>query len=206
MRKASLIILAILFVAVAAPKAQADGVYTSLSLWQAAAPTYTETSNLGVSNGAFVSSATLADATNLTFNQTLQVVSIGAGWGTWSGGYTGQVLESYGTGSPLTTETWSIAPTSAFGMFLELDQYSSFLITVMLNTGATISQDVVGNSGASFFGWTGTDVTGVTITSSTDFAAGDFYSSPIVTPEPGSITLMVSGLALLGSMIVFRKG
>lgn len=204
MRKASLIILAMLLVALAAPNAQADSTYTSLSSWQAAVPTYTETSNLGLSNGALVSSATLADGTILTFNQTLQATSIGVGWFSWCCGYTGQVLESYNTGS-LTTETWSIAPTSAFGMFLEPDPYSTLLMTVMLNTGATISQNVNGVSGASFFGWTGSDATGVTITSSEDFAAGDFFSSTIVTPEPGTIVLMLSGLALLGLMTVLRK-
>jgi hypothetical protein len=173
--------------------------YTSLPAWEAAAGTWTETTNLGVANGTIVSGATLADGTALGFAQDLEVASIGDGWSTWCCSYTGQVLESYSTGT-LTTENWTISPVSAFGMYIEPDQFETLDITLTLSSGSQVTQAVAGDAGAEFFGWVGSDVTGLTISSSSDFADGDFFSSKVVaTPE-------VSSIFLLGTLIVGLVG
>lgn len=179
--------------------ARADQVYSDVGTWEAAVGTFTETTSLGVPNGTNVSGATLADGTTLGFAQTLQVASIGAGWNTWCCGYGGNVLESYGTGS-WTTENWAISPVSGFGMYIEPDPFGTFNITLTTGSGDALTQSVQGDSGAAFFGWVGSDVTNLAISSSTDFAEGDWFSAPATataTPEPRLMLFLIAGLAFL---------
>ena len=155
-------------------------VFSDLPSWQAAAGTWAETTSLGVPDGTVVNGVTLADGTVLSFAQPLQVQTLGTGWATWCCGYTGNILESYGTGT-WSSEFWSISPVQGFGMFIEPDPFGVLAITLSLSNGDTVTQNVDGNGGAAFFGWVGGGVTGLTISSSADFAEGDFFSS---TPEP----------------------
>jgi hypothetical protein len=170
-------------------------VFTDLPSWQAAAGKWQETTSLGQPDGTVISGVTLADGTTLGFAQALQVQTMGIGWATWCCGYAGNILESYGTGS-WTTENWSISPVSGFGMFIEPDPFGILAITLTLSNGGTVTQNVEGDSGAAFFGWVGTGVTGLTISSSADFAEGDFFSS---TPEPAyaiPVGFFLAGLVL----------
>ena len=179
--------------------ARADQVYSDVGAWEAAVGTFTETTSLGVPNGTLVNSATLADGTTLAFAQTLQVASIGAGWATWCCSYGGNVLESYGTGS-WTTENWTISPVSGFGMYIEPDNFSNYDITLTLSSGDTLTESVQGDSGASFFGWAGSDVTNLSISSADNFAEGDWFSSPATataTPEPRLMLFLIVGIACL---------
>jgi len=185
--------------------ANADSTFTSLSAWQAAVGTWTETQSLGVSNGTNVTSVTLADGTVLGLTGATQTVkSIGAGWATWCCGYTGQVIANFAA----TSVSASITPTvGGLGMFIEPNTFSMFDVTLLLNTGATITQTVDGSFGAAFFGYTGSDVTRVTI-SSTDtsgFAYGDFFTTPVQAPEPASIMLLGTGLLALGGRFRRKK-
>ena len=100
---------------------------------------------------------------------------------TWCCGYTGQVLADYSSTS--VSYTLGTTPVKAFGFFAEPDPYEILAITLDLSDGGTVTQDVNGEGGASFFGWVGGGVTGFTVSSSTDFAVGDLYSS-IAVPEP----------------------
>ena len=52
--------------------------YNSLTDWQTAVGTWTETTTLGVADGSSVTSATLADGTGLTFAESLTVFSVPA--------------------------------------------------------------------------------------------------------------------------------
>jgi hypothetical protein len=182
---------------------RAQTMYSDLSAWEAGVGTWTETTNLGVPNGTVVAGVALSGGTDLTFVQSLQVESIGSGWATWCCGYSGNVLESYGTGS-YQTENWAITPVSGFGMFIEPDPFGTFDITLTLSSGGTLTEGVAGAAGAQFFGWAGSGVTSLTISSTTDFAEGDFFSSSSLspTPEPGTAVLWLTGIVL---MIVTRK-
>jgi len=176
--------------------ARAATMYSDLAAWKAAAGSWTETTSFGVPDGTVVNGVTLADGTALTFGQSLQTATLGSGWSTWSGGYSGSVLVSYSTGA-LTTETWSISPVSAFGMFLEPDPFGVYNITLSTSAGGLLTQGVDGNGGALFFGWIGSGITGLTISSTVDFAAGDFFSSGAApVPEPSYLPcLLVLGAA-----------
>jgi len=189
--------------------ANADSTFTSLSAWQTAVGTWTETQILsggGVPDGTNVTSVTLDDGTLLSLSATQTVTSIGVGWATWSGGYTGQVIENL-SATPVSA---SITPTvGGLGMFIEPNQFTSFGVTLLLSSGATIFQQVNGSGGALFFGYTGSDVTNVTISSAdgSGFAYGDFFTTPVTAsvqaPEPGSIMLLGTGLLALGG--TFRR-
>jgi len=185
--------------------ARAASMYSNLTDWKAAAGAWTETTSFGVPDGTVVSGVTLADGTALTFGQPLQTAALGSGWSTWSGGYAGSVLESYGTGS-YTTETWSISPVSGFGLFLEPDPFSVYNITLTTSAGDILTQAVDGNGGALFFGWVGSGITGLTISSDVDFAAGDFFSSGAApVPEPSYLPCMLVLGAVAALFLRFRR-
>lgn len=199
MSKFSTTVLASCVLLLGSANVRADTMYTSLASWEAAVGTWTETTHLGPADNTIVSGATLADGTALGFSQNLQVETIGIGWATWCCGYTGNVVESYGTGF-LNTENWTISPVSGFGMFIEPDNFSLLGITLTLSSGDSVTQAVQGDAGAQFFGWVGSGVTSLTISSSSDFAEGDFFSSKaLATPEVSSIALLSTlMLGLLG--------
>ena len=186
-----------------APANAAVVVYDDLAAWKAAAGTWTETTNLGVSVGSIVSGATLADGTTLGFAENLHVQAIGSGWSTWCCGYTGQVLASYNTGGWL-TEHWTISAVGGFGMFIEPNPFSVQAITMTTSSGEFITQNVDGIGGAAFFGWVGSGVTGLTISSTADFATGDWFTTAATeVPEPFTLSLFSAGLA--GAVAMRRR-
>ena len=88
-------------------------------------------------------------------------------------------------------------------MYIEPDNFSNYDITLTLSSGDTLTESVQGDSGASFFGWAGSDVTNLSISSADNFAEGDWFSSPATataTPEPRLMLFLIVGLAsLLGA-------
>ena len=176
----------------AASVSRAATLETSLPAWEAAAITYSETTSFGVPDGTSISGFTTTDGVSVSVNE--DVTSIGDGWETWCCGYTGQVLADYSSTSVSYTLN---TPVTAFGFFAEPDPFEILAITLDLSDGGTVTQDVNGLGGASFFGWVGGGVTGFTVSSSADFAVGDFYSS-IAVPEPSTWAMMLLGFAGLG--------
>jgi len=118
---------------------------------------------------------------------------IGAGWATWSHGYTGGVYWNQGTILNMTLS----APVSAFLFYAEPDPFGLYTITATAQDGTAFSQIVEGFAGAAGFGLYGTggsQIISVTVSSDVDFAVGELASG-VGTPEPASLLLLGFGLA-----------
>ena len=110
-------------------------------------------------------------------------------WATWSNGYTGDV---YWTGDGVNSVSISLpSGTSAFYFYAQPQNAGVHTITAVAFDGIseieTISQDVEGDSGASYYGFYGTEgtlITEITVYGGTiDFAIGEFGISIIPAPE-----------------------
>jgi hypothetical protein len=105
---------------------------------------------------------------------------VGAGWNTWSHGYVGDV---YSTGGPTSQTLTFPSGTRAVYFYVEPDPLSAHDFTVVAQPGDVSSGafSVVGSGGAQYvgvFGTAGSTVTSATITSSADFAVGEFGWAP----------------------------
>lgn len=176
-------------------------VFTSLSSWQSAMGTYSETNSLGFV-GSTISSFTTTDGTPVAVGaQNNRVEQIGSGWSTWSGGYGGQLLTDYTSTSLVLTLG---APVRGFGFFVEPEPFALEDITVTTAGGATLTQNVDGNGGADFFGFTGPGLSSFTVTSPQGFGTGDFFSA-VGVPEPSTWAMLILGLGAVGVALRRRK-
>lgn len=182
----------------ASPAAAATELFGDLADWQAAVGSHSRDTAYG-SNFADITALTLDDGTAISFGSDVNIRTIGDGWATWSGGYTGQVLFTNELSSLTAT---FLTPVSAFGFFAEPVDFSDFDITIVLSDGSTLTQSVNGSSGADFFGWAGGGITSYTISISgqSSFAFGDFYSAigAQAVPEPGTWAMMLLGFGAIG--------
>ena len=101
---------------------------------------------------------------------------IGAGWATWSHGYTGAV---YFTGGPTSQTLTFPANTGAVYFYVEPDPFAVHTFTVVAQPGGVSSGSfsVDGSGGAKYvgiFGTAGSTVASATITGSAAFAVGEF--------------------------------
>ncbi|MDX9976387.1 MAG: PEP-CTERM sorting domain-containing protein [FCB group bacterium] len=120
---------------------------------------------------------------------------IGSGWATWSHGYTGDVYYSNGA----TSVTMTMPPTTAaFRFYVEPNPFSLQTFEAVADDGTSSgSYTAHGSSGATFAGFYGTGslISSIALTGSTDFAVGEFG---IAVPEPASFALLaLGGLALI---------
>jgi hypothetical protein len=101
--------------------------------------------------------------------------SIGNGWATWSHAYTGAVYSDYESTQVMLTLP---ADSNAFYVYVEPNPFGLYAITVTSDSGTTSTPiQVDGASGANgfaFYSTAGEDITSVTITSSENFAFGEF--------------------------------
>ncbi len=108
----------------------------------------------------------------------------------WSHGYTGDV---YWTATDSLLELKLPAQTGAFYFYAQPGPNSVMKTITASSNGTTVSQDVEWNGGASYFGFyaDGTDtISSITITSSTDFAVGEFgIASAQVIPDEIQATI-----------------
>jgi len=145
------------------------------------------------------------------FTPALDHRRIGAGWATWSHGYTGDVYFNTGTTTVLTMP----ANTGAFYVYAEPNNFGLFSIMATANDGTLVGPFMVdGASGARGFGFSttaGTLITSVTVTAAAGaagFAVGEFGIAPGGTPvggvpEPSSMVLFALGGT--GAAILVRR-
>ena len=113
---------------------------------------------------------------DITFSSPLEHLTVGNGWATWSNGYAGDVYWTEGANS--TTVTLP-AGTTAFYLYAEPNPFATFAITATAQDGTSASgtASVDGFAGAQIFGFytTGDEtIASVTVSSSIDFAIGEF--------------------------------
>lgn len=143
----------------------------------------------------------------LTFGTPAEHLKIGSGWATWSNGYTGDVYYSNGA----TSETMTLAPgAGAFVFYAEPNPLATYTFTATASDGSTLTESIDGAGGASGFGLYGTGgatISSVAISSSVDFAVGEFSIAPAAaTPEPSTlISGAIAGLLGLGHAWRRRK-
>lgn len=173
--------------------------FTDRASWQAAAGGFTETPTFpAIPQYSDVGSLTLNGGTTLNFDTLVNKRTIGSGWATWSGGFTGDVFYTNGA----TSVNAGISNVSGFGLDMEPNPFADYLMSLTLSDGSVITQSVNGFGGADFFGWVGSGVTSFNMSSSVDFAFGRFVEANNV-PEPATTTLL--GLGLLGFAAMRRK-
>lgn len=182
--------------------AHAVATYSDLTAWQGAVDSYTRDTSYGA-NFTDIGNISLDGGADITFGAPVNIRTIGAGWGTWSGGYTGQIL--FTNGATSLSGTFG-APVDAFGFFSEPDPFSIHSFTLSLSDGSSINGNFNGDAGAGFLGWVGASITGFTISSDVGFAIGDFYTGSVsAIPEPASWLTMIAGFGLVGFAMRRRK-
>lgn len=147
--------------------------------------------------------------TNLSPEATVEFVP--SGWATWQGGLNPTVY--WAQGSDVVSADFNPGSVlghtvDAFGFYAEGDLFQSDEITLLLSNGESLMQTVDSQGGASFFGWVGSGITDITVSTNDgdDFAIGDFwegYTTSTSVPEP--LTLSLFGAGLGGAAIMRRR-
>lgn len=185
--------------------ASAATFFSDVATWQSEVGAFNRDTDYGA-QFTDIGSLTLEDGTTLSFDDDVNIRTVGSSRATWSGGYSGQVL--YATSGTSLITTFTSGPVSAFGFFAQPDPFEIVTITLTLSDGSVLSQPVNGTGGARFFGWTGMPISGFTLSSPQLFAVGDFYSAgtgvdPIL--EPSSWLMLLVGFGALGGVIRSAK-
>lgn len=199
MKKRFCLCTLILLFAVMLGTVHAATTYSDLGSWETAVGSWSNYTYYGA-NDDTINTLTLDQS--ITFTPSVAIRTIGDGWATWSGGYTGQVLYTNGYES---VSGLFASGSKAFGFEIEPDAFSLYNITLTLSDGTFLTQSVSGQAGAKFFGWTSTTaIDSFTITcAGDDFAFGNFYTgSETPVPEPCTMLLLGSGLA---GIAAFRR-
>ncbi|MBN2024309.1 MAG: hypothetical protein JW809_16115 [Pirellulales bacterium] len=160
--------------------------------------------------GVNVSSLASPLGGDLAFSPSVNHRQIGAGWATWSHGYTGDVYFSNGA----TSVTLSMpAETGAFYFYAEPNPFALHtFVTVETASGVSVTQDIHGSSGAAGFGFYTTDLadvlSSITVSSDVDFALGEFgiARTEAVVPEVASFGVWAGmGAIVLAAGAIRRR-
>jgi hypothetical protein len=143
---------------------------------------------------------------NVGFSIPLDHRKVGIGWATWSHGYAGDVY--YTRGANTVTLTMA-GDTGAFYFYAEPNPFGKYDITAQAGNNTILTLNVDGNSGARGFGFyadPGQTLTAITISSTVDFAIGEFGVAHKQTPEPTTLALAgLAGLTLGGYSFARRR-
>jgi hypothetical protein len=119
-----------------------------------------------------------APAGEITFSGALEHLTVGAGWATWSHGYPGDVYATYSSATPDSVTVTMPPNTIAFYLYTEPNPFAVIDITATTDHGTTSGAiPVNGHAGAQYFGFYtdgSTSIQTITVSSSTDFAIGEF--------------------------------
>jgi hypothetical protein len=129
---------------------------------------------------------------SVDFSITMSHALAPAEWATWSHGYTGDI---YYTGGATGVTMTMPAGTGAFYFYAEPNPFAVYEIVATTPEGAFVSQNVSGSGGAAYYGFYGTDgdlLSTITVSSSVDFAVGEFGIAAV--PLPGAVLLASIGL------------
>ena len=177
--------------------------HTDRASWEAAATGFTDvdiaTQVPEYSTLTADSSLDLGYGESVSFGSDLIGYQVGSSWATWSDGETPAIL--YSAASSLTATFDPIWGIHGLGFELEPEPFQTFTMTMDLIDGSSLSQDVDGYAGATFFGWTfdgGPTIASMTIScAGCDFAIGRMVTEQPV-PEPGMLALMSLGILGFG--------
>jgi len=194
------VLLALVFAALALPaSASGPAFYSDFGSWSAAVPTWA-----GVDLSSYSEFDTIQGGDpialpyneTLTFDKDLQVYHVGSGWSTWYGDSDSNGFDdAYGLPVLYTLGETSVTGTFGpgadipygFGLEMEPNPFTDIALTLTLSDGDSLSQTVNGYGDATFFGWVGGGVTGMTLSGQSDFAFGNMVKAA---PEPTSLALL----------------
>ncbi len=136
-------------------------------------------------SGDYVTSVNSPLSGTVGFSIQMIHFDISQGWASWSHGYSGDV---YWTTTDITLMELTLpGQTGAFYFYAQPRPNSGTVTITASSNGTIVNQDVDSNGGASYFGFyaDGTDtISSITITSSVDFAIGEFgIAKALQTPD-----------------------
>jgi len=197
--------------------ASAATMFSSFTAWSVAVSNSCQTTS-GEGGADFTSHTSigplLCGSTLSSINPSVETRTVGTSWSTWQGqpGSDGTTVffdDTTSLTANFTPGTILGHPVDAFGFYMEPDTFSTFDITLHLSDGSEITQSVNGDGGADFFGWVGSGITGITITTTDDggFAFGDFFEgfAPGAEKVPEPLTLSLFGAGLAGAAALRRR-
>lgn len=156
---------------------------------------------------------------DVLFSSSMEVMTVGVEWGTWSHGYSGDVyavdLQVLNVNSQYEVTLTLPPETGAFLFYAEPSFDGEFTISARLDDGTLLTQEVQGTQGAAGFGFLAPDggsLSSITVLSeiaNIDFAIGEFSIARTTALVPETGTTM-AGIVAIGFAVVpilrrFRK-